>query len=63
MEQSQAQAIADILLALPEKPTQRDYLVAFTKCYRAGFRQGVMAQGRQHEAVMSVIGRILEPRT
>ena len=62
MEQSQANAIADIAIQLPEQPTSRDILTALTKAYRAGFRHGVMAQGRQNEIVMGVIGRLMEPR-
>ena len=62
--ESQAQAIADIALDLPppSQMTSRDILTALNKAYRAGLRQGVMVQGRANEAVMGVIGRLMEPR-
>lgn len=63
MDQSQADEVARIALSIPEKPTSRDVLVALTKAYRAGVRRGVMAQAASHEAVMGVIGRLMEPRT
>lgn len=61
-DQTQANAIADIALSIPEKPTSRDILAALTKAYRSGFRQGVMAQGRANDAVLGVIGKLMEPR-
>lgn len=60
MDQNQADEVAQIALSIPEKPTSRDVLVALTKAYRAGVRRGVIAQARANEAVLGVIGKLME---